>query len=106
MQRRNFQIKSFTDFFFTNDQSMKILYLNARRSLINKMVEPDFILKEAGNNINLIAVTESWFKNNEIQPSYLQVTGFSLVTASRTERSAGGVAIYIRNNLEFAEKYK
>jgi hypothetical protein len=39
---------------------MKMLYLNAR-SLINKMVELDFILKEAGNNINLIAATDSWF---------------------------------------------
>jgi hypothetical protein len=62
-----------------------------------------FILKEAGNNINLI---ECWFKDNDIQPPYLQMAGFSLVTASRPERSAGGVTIYIRNNLEFAEKYK
>jgi hypothetical protein len=64
------------------------------------MVEFNFILQEVGNNINLIAVTESWYKDNGIQLSYL-VAGFSLVTASRPERSAGGVAIYIRNNMEF-----
>jgi hypothetical protein len=58
---------------------MKMLYLNAR-ILINKMVELDFILKEAGSNINLIAVTESWFKDNEIQPSYLQVARHSFET--------------------------
>jgi hypothetical protein len=34
----------------------------------NKMVELDFILKEAGHNINVSAVTECWFKDNEIQP--------------------------------------
>jgi hypothetical protein len=63
------QFKSFNDLFLTNDQSMKMLYLNAR-SLIHKMVELDFILKETGKNINLIASTESWFKDNEIQLSY------------------------------------
>jgi hypothetical protein len=86
---------------------MKMLYLNAR-ILINKILELDFILKEAGNNINLIAVTKSWFKDNEIQPSSLQMAGFSRHSfeRSRPKRSAGGVTIYIRNNLEFAEKYK
>jgi hypothetical protein len=39
-------------------------------------------------------------KDNGIQLSYL-VAGFSLVTASRPERSAGGVVNYLRNNLEF-----
>jgi hypothetical protein len=39
-------------------------------------------------------------KDNENQLSCL-VAGFSLVTASRPERSAGGVANYLRNNLEF-----
>jgi hypothetical protein len=66
------------------------------------MVELGFILKEAENKVNLIAVTDFWFKDNEIQLSYVQVTGFYLATASRPEQSAGGVAIYIRNNLEFA----
>jgi hypothetical protein len=59
------------------------------------MVDFDFILKEVGNNINLIAVTESWYKDNKIQQLSYLVAGFSLVTASRPERSAGGVAIYI-----------
>ncbi|XP_033638568.1 uncharacterized protein LOC117299218 [Asterias rubens] len=66
---------------------------------MNKVDELEAILKQPYSSHNDIAVlTETW-QSNMITDDYLAVDGFQIFTKIRTERSGGGVAIYVRDNI-------
>lgn len=80
-----------------SDPSLRCLYTNAT-SLINKWDEFNSRIITEGFP-NLIMVTETWFKQNSI----INIDNYTLFNKNRVKQTGGGVAIYVRNDVEAYE---
>ena len=81
-----------------NNARYKCLYFNAR-SLVNKIKELELLVKS--ENADIIGVTETWLNTN-ILDSEMSMEGYSLLRKDRSDnRRGGGVALYIRNDINF-----
>ncbi|KAK8741935.1 hypothetical protein OTU49_002018 [Cherax quadricarinatus] len=77
--------------------SLKVYYTNSR-SVRNKIDELRLIA--SAGNIDIIAITETWLnlKDREM-PSECHIQGYKLFHTDRVNRKGGGVAMYVRDNL-------
>lgn len=76
---------------------LKIVHFNARSLNGLKL---DYVKDVFNNsNIDLICVSESWFKQN-VDEKHYEINGYNLYHNSRTNRKGGGVAIYCKNNIK------
>ncbi|CAH1242791.1 Hypp6972 [Branchiostoma lanceolatum] len=66
------------------------------RSLVNRLEEFQTIL--LNNNIDIAAVTESWF-TPDMSETHLAVDGYNLFSRCRTHRRGGGVALYVKDSI-------
>lgn len=87
-------------FNFKKSGSLKILYLNSR-SLANKTFEIEQIISSKKAPVHLIAITETWL--NEDNCKYVNISNFTPIHSCRPTERGGGVAFYIRSNLQFDE---
>lgn len=80
---------------------LKIAHLNAQ-SLNNKLDEFKYIFVTSG--VDVICVSETWF-DSLVNDAIFNIPGFKLFRADR-ESHAGGVAIYVRNNINCCVKLR
>ena len=77
-------------------QGIRVCHINAQ-SLIKKIDEFRYIFE--GSDIDVVCVSETWFYN-ELPDSFVSINGYKIIRADR-HTHAGGVAIYIRNNINY-----
>lgn len=92
-----FNVDDFQSVNFYDNRSLKILYLNAR-SLRNKRHPLEYILRELNYMVDLIIITETWFKNDE--PEF-KIPNFMGYFANRPNKTGGGVAIFINKRVKY-----
>lgn len=77
---------------------LKVIYFNAR-SLVNKHEELELYMRE--ENVDIVGITETWL-NESIIDSEVNISGYTLFRKDRKSESktrGGGVALYVRNNI-------
>ena len=55
------------------------------------------------NGADIITLSETW-QNKDIDDNEIELPGYSITRRDRSERTGGGVMIYIRENLVFNER--
>ena len=78
----------------SNGYNIQCLYLNAR-SLINKTNE----LQTLAIDIDLLAITETWLKPENLDSEILPGNDFNIHRRDRTGRIGGGVLLAVRENI-------
>ena len=78
-----------------NKQTLQIYYANAQ-SIRNKLDDLHSLVKI--RKFEILALSETWLYSNEVQ--HFNIDGFTPVHACRTGR-AGGVSLYIKNEIKF-----
>jgi len=81
-----------------SSSSLKCLYTNAH-SMGNKQEELEICVWSQGHN--LIAITETWWDSSHDWNAVID--GYRLFRKDRTTRQGGGVALYVREQLEGIE---
>lgn len=76
-------------------QGLRVCHLNAQ-SLFMKIDE--FRGMFVDSNVDVVCVTETWFKTDVADEVYA-LKGYRLLRGDRPNRIGGGVAIYIRNTI-------
>ena len=82
----------------TNITKLSCVYFNAR-SVVNKLIELDLLLKE--DRPDVVGITETWLHNG-IDDSELNFEGYTLFRTDRNnlfKQKGGGVALFIKDNL-------
>jgi len=74
---------------------LKCVYTNAR-SMGNKQEELETIIQQDG--YDLVTITEMWWDNSHDWPAVMD--GYRLFRKDRPTRRGGGVALYVREQLE------
>lgn len=83
----------------TTTNGLKILYLNARSvNMPNKIDEIEHIIHSAKTTIHIIAITETWL--NKESEKYVNIQNYSSTFCSRPNKLGGGVAIFIRKEIQ------
>ncbi|MGK2860350.1 MAG: endonuclease/exonuclease/phosphatase family protein [Chitinophagaceae bacterium] len=83
--------------------TLNCLYLNAR-SIVNKHSELEIYVND--ENIDIIGITETWMTSS-ISDNEMNIDGYTLLRQDRNDeikQRGGGVALYIRNNLNFVRR--
>ncbi|KAI8483413.1 hypothetical protein Bbelb_388760 [Branchiostoma belcheri] len=73
------------------------VYMCNARSLINKLDEFELTVHQYKADVAI--VTETWF-SSAMPTEYLNVDKYTLFSTSRTDRRGGGVAVYIREDIQ------
>jgi hypothetical protein len=79
----------------SNGYNIQCIYLNAR-SLINKTNE---LIQTLAIDIDLLAMTETWLKPENLDSEILPVKDFNIHRRDRTNRIGGGVLLAVRENI-------
>ena len=81
------------------NNEVKCIYFNAR-SIVNKQKELELIIRE--EDLDIIGISETWL-NDKITDEELFINGYTLFRNDRNDKiktRGGGVALYIRNELQ------
>lgn len=81
-----------------NKHLLKISHLNTQ-SLISSFAE--FQVFAHTYNFDIMTMSETWLKNNKHIIEYVELPGFKLVYKNREERRGGGVAAYVKDDIDF-----
>ena len=79
---------------------LSVIHLNVR-SLLRKMDQLRLLSER--NGADIITLSETWL-NIDIDDNEIELPGYSITRRDRSERTGGGVMIYIRENLVFNER--
>lgn len=85
-------VDNINDVKFTEKQSLKIVYLNAR-SLNKKQEEIDYIITALKHNIHVLSITETWINEDDAQ--HFSFFGYHTIFSCRPNKTGGGSAIFI-----------
>ena len=55
--------------------------------------------------LDIVAVYETWLKDNKTQVEYIQINGHSLVWKNRESKTGGGVAFFIKEHMSFKVRH-
>ena len=80
-------------------RGLSVLHLNVR-SLLGKMDQLRLLCEH--NGADIITLSETWL-NKDIDDSEIELPGYSIIRRDRSERTGGGVIIYIHEGLVFSE---
>ncbi len=86
--------KDYTNYAFSTPP---VFLINAR-SLVQRIDELQIMLDTS--NIDIAAITETWFPAH-IDTSVFSIPNFDLISKPRINKRGGGVALYVRNDIEF-----
>lgn len=78
-------------------KNLSVFHLNAR-SLRNKNDDVETFLNSLEHTFDALAFTETWFN---CQDSVVEFCGYNCLTMCRSKKKGGGVALYLRDNLEY-----
>jgi len=80
---------------------LKCVYTNSR-SMGNKQEELEAIIQQDGyDGYDLVAITETWWDNSHDWHAVIE--GYRLLRKDRPTRRGGGVALYMREQVECIE---
>jgi exonuclease III len=85
---------------FMKHNGLNIAQMNCR-SMVPKFEEISHIV--VSTNIDVLCLTETWL-DESVFDSDILIDGFTLFRKDRCERSGGGVAIYIKNDINFVDR--
>lgn len=80
------------------DKTLSLIHFNCR-SLPKNFIKINEFLDSFKNKFKLIALSETWI--NEERDIDLHINGYDLHVNNRSNRSGGGVALYIDSNLKY-----
>lgn len=80
-----------------NDEALSIIHFNSR-SLKGNLVKIKELLRQLDKNFKVIAITESWLKDSDIND--VQIEGYNMFYVNRVSKKGGGVALYIDYHLK------
>ena len=92
------EFRDYIDKLSLSDESFSILHINAR-SLNNKMEEFGNFVRGLQFKFTTIVVTETWANN--INESNFVISGYSYCGKPRIGSRGGGVAIYVKDGLDY-----
>ena len=81
-------------------RGLSVIHLNVR-SQLGKMDQLRLLSER--NGADIITLSETWL-NKDIDDNEIELPGYSITRRDRSERTGGGVMIYIRENLVFNER--
>ena len=88
------------NFRFKNGNGLKMAHLNVR-SILPKIEQLRIMTQQSG--VDILAVCETWLDSN-ILDFEIRIPNYELLRHDRN-RHGGGVALYIRNGLEFKPRF-
>ena len=91
-----FDITEFNTFSSNITNKFSIIHLNAR-SLRNKVDEVECFINAFDMQFDILAFTETWFRNTDVH-----LNGYHCESVNRPQKTGGGVALYIKNNVPFS----
>uniref|UniRef100_A0A672HNX1 Reverse transcriptase domain-containing protein n=1 Tax=Salarias fasciatus TaxID=181472 RepID=A0A672HNX1_SALFA len=77
--------------------TLSIIHVNSR-SLYSKLAEMNEYLNNFKKNFNIIAVTETWFRDDIMKE--VTLNGCELFAVNRSGKRGGGVALYVSSDLK------
>ena len=83
---------------YTNGFSTPPVFLINARSLVQRIDELQIMLDTS--NIDIAAITETWFPAH-IDSSVFSIPKVGLTSKPLNNKRGGGVALYVRNGIEF-----
>lgn len=69
------------------------------RSIKNKLNYLDIFLSESGYNLDIIIITESWLKDEDVK--FYNISGYQTVANCRINVRGGGIIMFIKNDISF-----
>ena len=87
------KFKSCQDYF-------SVMHLNSR-SLCKNFDNMQILLSSLKHNFDIIGITETWFNCNTHLELY-NMENYSLVQVCRSDKVGGGVAMYVKNGIDYA----
>lgn len=87
------------DFLCKHDSKLSLLHVNSR-SLFKNFEELVTFLATVKHNFSVIGISETWFKPST-DTALFHIPEYSLVQVCRQTKRGGGVALYIRDGLEY-----
>ena len=81
-------------------RGLSVLHMNAR-SLLGKMDQLRLLCER--NGADIITLSETWL-NKDIDDSEIELPGYSIIRRDLSERTGGGVIIYIHEGLVFSKR--
>lgn len=84
-----------------NDRKFSLLHINAR-SLQCNLSKVLCLLNNIKVTFTAITITETWANDNNEQ--FLHIPGYNRILQSRSNKSGGGVAIFIKDHLSFTAR--
>ena len=83
----------------------KKIYCTVCRNVTNTQSLPfsfdEFSLMMNGYHIDIVAVSETWLKDNKTQLEHVQINGYSSVWKNRESKTGGSVGFYIKEHMSF-----
>ena len=83
---------------FGDKTNFSIIHLNAR-SLIRNFDQLNSFLRNINMPFSVIGVSETWLTHCTAELT--NITGYNFVSNHRKSKTAGGVGIYLQNDLEY-----
>ena len=65
----------------------------------------EFSLMMNRYQFDIVAVSETWLKDNKTQLEYLQISGYSSVWKNRDSKTGRGVGYYIKKHMSFKVRH-
>ena len=78
---------------------MSLIHINAR-SLKKNFDDFQLLLSSVKFDFDIIAVSETWFHPN-LDLNIYSMQGYSLIQQCRDNKNGGGVAIYVKHNIQY-----
>ncbi len=82
-----------------NKPNLSLIHFNSRSLVKNYEKTTDYI-QTLNNDFSIIAISETWLKSNT-HPALINIDNYTIVRSDRQDKKAGGVALYIKNNVNF-----
>ena len=71
------------------------------RSLNQNLTKLTDFLKTLNLDLSIIGISETWLDGKNQNCDYVGIEGYNFVHESRTDRSGGGVGLFVNNNINF-----
>ena len=85
------------DLLDNNKHLLKLLHINTQ-SLTSRFDE--FLLAINKYNFDVVAMSETWLKDNRFLLDHVRITDYDLYYSNRTKAKGGGVGCYIRSSIK------
>ena len=92
--------EDFHEKFKSHQDYFSVMHLNSR-SLCKNFDNLQILLSSLKYNFDILGVSETWFNCNTHLEMY-NIENYSLVQICRPDKTGGGVAIYVKNGINYA----